>query len=111
MNRTINALCLVTASTFLLLTAGCGTIAQNAANGGGITDSQIRDVVSRVANHQVHPLSDGDYSAVADIGAAKAAKAPEGIMWSYPWGVALFGVERSADVTSDSVPDQFVVQH
>jgi len=78
---------------------------------GGITDAEIRDVVARVAKHQIHPLADGDYPAVTNLDDAKAAKAPDGIAWSYPWGVDLFGMERSVDVTGDADADNFVVQH
>jgi unsaturated rhamnogalacturonyl hydrolase len=113
MNRTINAFCLAVASTVLLFTAGCGTMAQSPkpVDNGGITDDQIRDVIKRVANHQIHTLTDGDYPAVTSLDQAKAAKEPVGIMWGYPWGVALYGMEQSADITQNPDADQFVVQH
>ena len=76
-----------------------------------ITDNEIRDVVARVAKHQIHTLADGDYAAVKSVDEAKAAKAPAEIAWSYPWGVALFGMSRSTDVTGDKDADQFVVAH
>jgi unsaturated rhamnogalacturonyl hydrolase len=76
-----------------------------------ITDAQIRDVVTRVARHQLHPLADGDYPAVTNLDQARAAKAPEGIAWSYPWGVALYGVIRSTDVTGDKDAEKFVLEH
>jgi unsaturated rhamnogalacturonyl hydrolase len=78
---------------------------------GGITDAEIRDVVARVAKHQMHPLADGAYLAVTNLDAARAAKSPEGIEWDYPWGVALCGMLRSTDVTGDPAVSQFVVQH
>jgi unsaturated rhamnogalacturonyl hydrolase len=78
---------------------------------GGITDAQILAVIKRVASHQLHPLADGDYAAVKTLAEAKAAKAPAGIAWSYPWGVTLFGLERSADITGNQDADKFVVQH
>ena len=78
---------------------------------GGITDAEIRDVVARVAKHQLHPLADGDYPAVTNLDGARAAKAPQGIEWNYPWGVALYGMSRSTDVTGDKDVGQFVVQH
>jgi rhamnogalacturonyl hydrolase YesR len=84
--------------------------ARAADAGDEISDAQIRDVVLRVARHQIHPLADGDYSAT-NLDAAKSAKAPEGIAWSYPWGVALFGMERSTDATGDLGADKFVLQH
>ena len=78
---------------------------------GGITDAEIRDVVMRVARHQMHTLADGDYGAVTSVAAAKAAKAPEGIAWGYPWGVTLYGAMRSVEVTGDKEVEQFVAQH
>lgn len=87
------------------------TPAQDPNNTGGISDSQIRDVVMRVARHQIHPLADGDYSAVTNLEAAKAAREPQGILWNYPWGVALFGMERVVESTGDKDANQFVVQH
>ena len=88
-----------------------GALARAAEANGGITDSEIRDVVVRVASHQIHALADGDYAAVKSVEEAKAAKAPEGIAWSYPWGVTLFGMLRSTDVTGDKAVDKFVVDH
>jgi unsaturated rhamnogalacturonyl hydrolase len=76
-----------------------------------ITDADIRDVITRVAKHQIHALADGEYPAVTNIDQAKAAKAPEGIVWSYPWGVALYGVIRSTDVTHDKEAEKFVMDH
>src|ERR1039457_4824074 len=76
-----------------------------------ITDNEIRAVVARVAKHQIHTLADGDYAAFKSVDEAKAAKAPAEIAWSYPWGVALFGMSRSTDVTGDKDADQFVVAH
>lgn len=78
---------------------------------GGITDAEIRGVVARVAKHQIHVLADGDYAAVKSVEEAKAAKPPEGIAWSYPWGVALYGMLRSTDATGDKDADKFVVEH
>lgn len=80
-------------------------------NSGDIPDAEIRSVIERVAKHLMKPLADGDYPSVTNIDEAKAAKTPEGISWSYPWGVALFGIERSTDVTGDKDMDNFVVQH
>ena len=81
------------------------------ARDGGISNSQIRDIVQRVARHQIHPLADGNYPAVTNLDQAKAAKPPEGIAWSYPWGVALFGMEREAAALNDTDSSQFVAQH
>jgi unsaturated rhamnogalacturonyl hydrolase len=77
----------------------------------GTTDASIREVITRVAHHQIHPLKDGDYPAVDTLDAAKAAAAPEGISWNYPWGVDLYGMLHMNDATHDKDAEQFVVQH
>jgi rhamnogalacturonyl hydrolase YesR len=96
------------AALLLLLVNGCIT---SRKVGPQISDAQIREVVARVAEHQIHALADGDYSAVTNLAAAKSAKAPEGIAWSYPWGVTLFGMQRAADVIGDKDADKFVLEH
>jgi len=109
-------------SMLLAVGAGCATHAQDKNNpslapvsvppdDGGITDAQIQDIVERVAKHQIHPLADGDYPDVTNLDQARAAKAPVGLDWNYPWGVDLFGMERSVDATDDKAVDDFVVQH
>ena len=95
-------------SAGLLLTNGCAT---NKSAIGGITDTEIRDVVSRVARHQIHPLADGDYVAAKLVEEAKSAKPPEGIAWNYPWGVTLFGMLRAGDAMDEQVFGKFVVEH
>lgn len=80
-------------------------------NSGGISDTEIRDVVARVARHQLHPLAEGAYPAVTDLADAAAAKPPEDIAWNYPQGVMLYGMERSTDVTDNQEVDRFVVEH
>jgi unsaturated rhamnogalacturonyl hydrolase len=77
----------------------------------GITDAEIRDVITRIVRHNLHPLADGDYPAVTNLAEAKAAKPPEGISWGYPWGVALYGILRSTDVTGDKAAEKFVLEH
>src|SRR5580693_4201584 len=85
----------------LALANGCATHVTDSARSaspsapGGITDAEIRDVLNRVARHQMQPLQDGEYPEAKSVEEARAAKAPEGIMWNYPWGVALFGMECS----------------
>ena len=76
-----------------------------------IGNAQIRDVVTRVAHHQLVPLNDGDYAPVSSLEQAKAARAPSGIAWFYPQGVMLYGLDRSTDITHDRAVDQFVVKH
>ncbi|HEV2434390.1 MAG TPA: glycoside hydrolase family 88 protein [Verrucomicrobiae bacterium] len=106
----------------LLLNSGGAARAQNPTNAslatatvaeasGGITDAEIRDVIERVARHQLQPLADGEYPAVTNLAEAEAAKAPEGIAWNYPQGVMLYGMERSADVSGDKDVDEFAVEH
>jgi unsaturated rhamnogalacturonyl hydrolase len=77
----------------------------------GKTDASIREVLRVVARHQMHPLKDGQYPAVDSIDAAKAAAQPEGVSWSYPWGVTLYGVLRSTDATGDTAARDFVLEH
>ena len=76
-----------------------------------ISDAQIRDVVTRVAHHQLVPITDGDYGPVSSLEQAQAARAPSGIAWFYPQGVMLYGLSRSTDVTHDREVGQFVVRH
>ena len=96
----------------LLLNGGCATHTSSlSASSGGIPDAEIRDVVARVTRHQLHLLADGDYLATTNLGQAMAANPPEGIEWDYPWGVALYGMMRSTDVTGDKEAGQFVVEH
>ncbi|HVS52999.1 MAG TPA: glycoside hydrolase family 88 protein [Opitutaceae bacterium] len=64
-----------------------------------------------VARHQLHPLKDGDYAPVATLAAADAARAPDGIAWSYPWGVTLYGLIRSTDATGDRAALDFALEH
>ena len=96
-----------------MLAAGCASNSTTKAAPAEtfIKNAEIRDVITRVARHQIRPLADGDYPAVTNLDEAKAAKPPEGISWSYPWGVTLYGVIRSSDVTGDKDAEKFVVQH
>lgn len=107
-NQLSKTLCLALA---LLAWFGAGRPVRAADAPGAISDDEIRAVIQRVARHQIHPLADGDYPTVTNLAAAKAAKAPDGIAWNYPWGVALFGMERSTDVTGDKDADRFVAEH
>src|SRR5438045_2978389 len=91
----------------VLLGAACANRADlksGQAVSSGPDDTVIRDVVTRVARHQIRPLADGEYPPItgADVlKSADAAKLPEGITWVYPWGVTLYGVLRSTDITGD----------
>jgi unsaturated rhamnogalacturonyl hydrolase len=81
----------------------------------GPDDNAIKDVVNRVARHQLRPLKDGEYPTIADgpelLKTADAAKQPEGVTWAYPWGVTLYGVLRSTDATGDKEAEKFVLEH
>src|SRR3954462_2516732 len=76
-----------------------------------ISDAEIRDVVTRVAHHQLVPITDGDYAPVSSLEQAQSARAPSGIAWFYPQGVMLYGMARSTDVTHDQQVGRFVPQH
>jgi len=90
----------------LAMLAGVAT-----AQAQDISNAQIRDVVTRVAHHQLVPLNDGDYAPVSSLELAKAARPPSGIAWFYPHGVMLYGMDRSTDITHDREVDQFVTKH
>jgi rhamnogalacturonyl hydrolase YesR len=77
----------------------------------GKTDASIRDVITRVAHHQFHTLSDGNYATVDSLVAAQGATVPEGIAWNYPWGVTLYGMLREKDATGDKASEKFVLEH
>jgi unsaturated rhamnogalacturonyl hydrolase len=96
-------------SIVALLSAGCTT--QLPATDEAISNDQIRDVIERVALHQIHPLAEGDYAPVTSVDTAKAAKVPDGITWSYPWGVTLYGMLRASDTIGNPDMDKFVVEH
>jgi rhamnogalacturonyl hydrolase YesR len=76
-----------------------------------INDAQVRDVVTRVAHHQLVDLRDGDYAPISSLEQAQAARVPAGIAWFYPQGVMLYGMARSTDLTHDQAVSQFVVRH
>lgn len=97
---------------FCLAAEFCGvTAGQTAAGSNEISNAQIRDVITRVARHQIHPLADGDYPTLTSFEAAESARPPRGIAWNYPWGVALFGMERVSETTGDTADLDFVAQH
>jgi rhamnogalacturonyl hydrolase YesR len=101
----------------LLLAAAAATGAPakiEQQNSAGITDAEIRAVVARVAQHQIHELKDGDYPSVTTSNALEAAgqaARPAGISWSYPWGVTLYGLLRSVKLTGDASVETFVLKH
>ena len=92
---------------------GFSATGQSTPDTNDISDAQIRDVIARVARHiqNTHGLAEGEYPEVTNLDAAKSARPPEGIEWNYPWGVALYGMERVSDVTGDPAPGEFVMQN
>ena len=98
---------------FFLLSFGCGQSGKNSSEVdlSGKTDASIRTVIERIAHHHIHALKDGDYPNVDSLKQAEMAKEPEGITWTYPWGVALYGMQHVADVTGDTVITNFVLKH
>jgi unsaturated rhamnogalacturonyl hydrolase len=74
-------------------------------------DAKVKDVIARVARHKLRPVQDGEYPTVDSLTDAAAARAPEGVAWSYPWGVTLYGMLRSTDVTGDKDVHRFVLEH
>lgn len=102
------------ATRWLLVTGlalGAGVAARAESADGGITDAQIRDVLTRVAHHQIRPLAAGDMSPVKSLAEAETALAPIGINWEYPWGVTLTGLQRAQDVVADPEVAALVAQH
>ena len=96
-----------------ILGIGFSAAGQSTPDSSDISDAQIRDVVARVARHlqEIHTLAEGEYPEVTNLDDAKAARPPDGIEWNYPWGVALYGMERVSAVTADPVPHEFVMQN
>jgi unsaturated rhamnogalacturonyl hydrolase len=98
------------ASIFALWVAGAVAVsAQPAVRPSD--DAAILRTLNAVARHQVQTVTDGDYTPVESAAALKAARAPEGISWNYPWGVTLYGVQRSTDFTHDASVAAFAVEH
>lgn len=101
------ALCLFTATSAVPTLCGAPDLS-------GRTDDSIREVVRLVARRQLKqfgPLKDGDYTPVTTLETLEAARRPEGIGWNYPWGVTLYGIIRSTDVTGDREMLEWVHEH
>ena len=86
-------------------------VAADAPDLSGKTDDSIRQVLLVVSNHQISPLADGDYTPVSTIEELNAARLPQGIQWSYPWGVTLYGVIRAGDFLEDKSAQKFALGH
>lgn len=85
--------------------------ADQSADLSGTTDASIRQVLQVVGRHQLRELRDGQYPHAASAAEALKAQPPAGIAWNYPWGVTLYGLLRSTDVTGDQDARNFVYQH
>lgn len=96
---------------FLVTTGSASSAPPGPVDLSGRTDASIREVVRRVARHHLRPLRQGDLVSGADLAAAKAARKPEGVQWTYPWGVTLYGMLRSTDATGDAEVREFVREH
>ncbi|HUI06464.1 MAG TPA: glycoside hydrolase family 88 protein [Verrucomicrobiae bacterium] len=99
---------------FLVLFAGVAARAGAQSNDlSGWTDASIRTVISLVASNQMKgkTLADGNYTKVTTRSAAQSALKPTGITWTYPWGVALYGMLRVKDATGNVNFENFVVDH
>ena len=79
----------------------------------------LEDALKLVAHRQVRDLSDGEYKKGSweDV---KKSKLPLygdrnnkriGILWDYPWGVALFGLLHAANTLKDDSLTAFVKKH
>jgi rhamnogalacturonyl hydrolase YesR len=79
----------------------------------GQTDADIRNAISLVASNQFKGISlaDGNYSTATKLSAAQSATKPAGITWTYPWGVALYGMLRAKDATGNTNFENFVLKH
>lgn len=103
------------ATVLVLLALGCHQPSQGPAvpapESTAIEDASIRRILDVVSRRQIRPLKDGDYAPAASPEAALAARRPEGVMWSYQWGVVLYGALRSTDVTGDQAVLNFVLEH
>ena len=104
----------IAVSLGLLITSCTTGDSRGAPRSGSVPDGDnaaIRDVITRVAHRQIHPLTDGDYAPVDSVAAAQAARQAEGIAWDYPWGVTLYGMLRASDATGDKELERFVLEH
>ncbi len=101
-------------STFFLLPFAfclCIPAGGQTTDSNDLSNAQIREVFVRVARHQIHLLADGEYPPATNLDEATAASPPAGIAWNYPWGVALFGMERVSETTGDNAGHDFAVKH
>ena len=97
-----------------------------APRSAGQTDASLRELLRVVARHQRDvfgpempkgeitrrpPLRDGDYHAERTIVGAASHRDPDGIAWTYPWGVTLSGMLRAAEATGDPEIADWVLEH
>jgi unsaturated rhamnogalacturonyl hydrolase len=69
-----------------------------------------QDVVLAVARRQLHELADGEYRR-GTWEEVRASREARGVNWVYPWGVTLFGLLKTTDVTGDRTFADFVIRH
>ena len=67
-----NTICLLNILSAVLL-LNSGVIMRAAETPAAMSDAEIRDVITRVAKHQMHVLADGDYVAAKSVAEAKSA--------------------------------------
>lgn len=83
-------------------------------------DTAIRELLLRVADRQLYSdptnripivLADGSYPVATTLAQATNAVRPTGIMWSYPWGVTLYGLMHAYRATGRTNYIEFVRTH
>ncbi|MBI2842188.1 MAG: glycoside hydrolase family 88 protein [Armatimonadetes bacterium] len=70
----------------------------------------IREIVLAVARRQIVPLREGEWKREPQAESV-SSKPPEGLTWSYQWGVVLYGMLRASELNGDELPKQFVMRH
>jgi len=102
---------ITTAALALLFAIVAGSAGSARMFAGDISNDTIRQVLLRVSKHQESALADGDYAPVKGADGLTKARAPKGIAWLYPQGVALYGVTRASDFLDDKSGRDFVLKH
>jgi unsaturated rhamnogalacturonyl hydrolase len=103
MNRRIFSEC------FLVLT-GIASLLLPACMQSKMPNRSPEALIRLVADRQIHPLKAGEYRK-GDWEIVSDSRPPEGVLWTYPWGVALYGLLRAGEVLNDSAVVSFVLEH